>query len=579
MKGKSLSGIVVILLLIAVGGGAFLLGRYTYDAGEYGGQSLRKLRTTLGLIDKYYVDSVSVDSLIDGLIPRVFEQLDPHSFYLTAEQRREEKEMLEGHFFGIGVTFNMVKDTVIVISTVPNGPSDIVGIKPGDRIIAADGRNIAGQSIKDDSIRAILRGPEHSLVSLAVYRPKHQLVDTVRVRRASVPIRQMDAVYMVNDSLGCIAFSRFGMSTYNDFIKAYGTLHKKGMKGLIIDLRDNPGGILHAALLLSNSFLEDDRLIIYTEGRNDPRNNLMSDGTGMFKDIPLYILIDEGSASSSEIVSGALQDNDRAILIGRRSYGKGLVQRSFEYNDGSSLHLTVSRYFTPSGRSIQRSYKMGRDESYNNDWYERALNGEFFHKDSIRHNDNEVYKTVGGRTVYGGGGIIPDVFVPRDTVGYTSYFGEVARKGLIAKFAFLYADNHRDLLLKLGDAPTCYNFLKNQGLVWQFASYANTQGVRIKNYLVFLSQDLLFSHLSRLIISFIYGQDDAALIASYTDPMIRRAAEFFGRGVYSPLDLREEDLTTSLPAATPNLLNTDSEIVSKWPSEEPTVEANDTISH
>lgn len=536
MKASKVHYVLFLLLLIVFSIGGYLLGRHGLLFSNAKDEAFHKLKVTLDLVEKHYVDTVSIDSIINQLVPAVFDQLDPHSFYLTAEQRSEEKESLEGQFFGIGITFNNVKDTIIVINTIPEGPSDIAGIKPGDRIIGVDSLEIAGRQFKDDSIRGLLRGPDQSIVSLKVLRPKDRSINTIQVRRGIVPIRQMDATYMINDTLGCIAFSRFTMNTYNEFIKAYTTLRQKGMKGLVIDLRDNPGGVMHAALMLSNTFLSKGDLIIYTEGKSEPRNNIYSDGTGSLKQLPIYILINEESASSSEIVSGSLQDNDRAIIIGRRSFGKGLVQRTFDYNDGSSLHLTISRYYTPSGRSIQKEYKLGKDRRYQQEWYERLTSGEWFHEDSIRHNDL-VYRTKGGRTVYGGGGIIPDVFVPRDTTGYTSYFSEVASKGLLPKFAFLYSDRHRELLSNFGDETACYNFLRFQGLTWQFANYANTQGVRVRNYQIHLSQDLIANYLYRLIISYIYGQDAAAKISADKDPMITRAAELFDQKIYSPLDL------------------------------------------
>ncbi|MDO4771356.1 S41 family peptidase [Porphyromonas sp.] len=536
MKSKKVRYALYVVSLLLFSTVGYLLGRYSLNIRGGSHASLRKLEATLNLIDKYYVDSVSIDSIVDKLVPAVFDHLDPHSFYLTAQQRSEEKESLEGHFFGIGITFNNMKDTVIVINTIPNGPSDIVGIQAGDRIIAVDSITIAGQKIEDDSIRSLLKGPNQSLVSLEIFRPKDNSNRTIKVKRGEVAIRQMDATYMINDSLGCIAFSRFSMNTYNEFIRAFTQLKQEGIKGLVLDLRGNPGGLMHGALLLSNSFLEANQLIIYTEGKAEPRSDVYSDGRGSIKDMPLYILIDEESASASEIISGAIQDNDRGIIIGRRSFGKGLVQRTFDYNDGSSLHLTISRYYTPSGRSIQREYKLGNDDRYLSDWYERLMGGELFHEDSIKH-QGLIYHTAAGRIVYGGGGIIPDVFVPRDTTGYTSYFSEIANKSLLPKFAFLYSDKHRELLMSFGDGMACYNFLKNQGLVWQFASYANTQGVRVRNYQIYKSQELIADILYRMIISYTYGQDLAAKVRAYNDPMIQKAEALFNQKIYSPMDL------------------------------------------
>lgn len=526
--------IASLLLLLTVG--TFFIGRRSgvRRASVY---DLRKLTSTLRLIDKYYVDSVEIDSLVQEVVPKLVRELDPHSSYFTAKEQEEERQGMQGKFFGIGITFNTVLDTAVVISVIPRGPSDLVGIRAGDRIIKVDGVPISGKDFSADSVRSLLKGPDKSKVNLSIYRPSTHTNLAIQVIRGEIAVRQIQAAYMVNDTLGCIVIPKFSMGLHEAFMRGYADLVSRGAKGLVVDLRDNPGGLLHAAIAVSNEFLHQGQMIIYTQGRSEPKMVFKSDGTGTLQHIPVYVLLNESSASSSEIVSGALQDNDRAILIGRRTFGKGLVQKLFDFPDGSSVHLTIARYYTPSGRSIQREYKLGGDASYVSDWYNRQVNGEMYHFDSIHTESAPAFKTLQGRTVYGGGGIIPDIFIPRDTTGYTTYLAEVMTKGLVQKYAFVYADKHRELLLRLGNGDACYKFLSGQGIVWQFAQWATTRGVRMKNYLVYLSHDILFRHLSMLVVQQIFGDDDAARVASFTDPMVQKAAALFSEGIEFPKDL------------------------------------------
>lgn len=532
---------VIALLLCVV---AYIVG-LNQGAKRMGGTySLRKVSNALHLIDKHYVDKVDMDSLIGEIVPQLMADLDPHSNYLTPQQLEDEQQSMQGTFFGIGVTFNTLIDTLVVVAVTPRGPSDLVGIKAGDRILRADGTPLLGSTMSSDSIMMYLRGPDKSKVVLDIYRPSTQESFPIEVIRGEVSARQTSAVYMVNDSLGCIAIPQFTMGVYEDFMKGYAELLAQGLKGLVIDLRGNPGGLLHVALALTNEFLPRGQMIIYTEGEHSPKNPFESDGTGAIQHIPLYVLIDGVSASSSEIVSGALQDNDRAIIIGRRSFGKGLVQKPYVFYDGSAIHLTIARYYTPSGRCIQRPYQLGEGEYYYmQDWESRAASGELFHADSIHNLSPQVYYTKGGRKVYGGGGIIPDVFIPVDTLGYTTYLNEVLHKGLLSKYAFVYSDTHRQLLQELGSPEACYSFLKNQGLVWQFAQWAHSRGVRNKNYLVYVSHDKMFGILSQIIIQQIYGDDAAAKVESLTDLMVIKAAELFANGVISPLQLPANEVT------------------------------------
>ncbi|MBR8713290.1 S41 family peptidase [Porphyromonas levii] len=542
MGKKVVHGILVALLFVLA-----LIGGYFFGQR----QSLKnpllrsvtpmdKLKATLQMIDENYVDSVDVDALVAQLIPTLISQLDPHSTYLTAEERAAEQENLDGFFYGVGISFNTILDTAVVIQTVPNGPSDIAGLKPGDRIVTIDGKNTTGNTFSPDSIRSLLKGKKGSIVTLGVRPYNTSEISEVQVKRGVVNTSNVDATFMVNDSLGFVRLKGFSVSTYDDFMQSVAKLRNSGAKGLIIDLRDNPGGLVQPALLIANEMLPEGSLIIYTEGAHKKRSDVYSDGTGTLIGFPIYVLLNELSASSSEIVSGALQDNDVAVLIGRRSFGKGLMQKPFEYYDGSSVHLTIARYHTASGRSIQRDYKLGGDEAYTHDWIDRVMGGEMFSADSVKLNPNLLYKTKAGRSVHGGGGIMPDIFVPRDTLGMTSYYAEVLNKGLVHEFSFVYADKYRNLLSRIGSLEEVYRFLDNQGLVWQLAKYAQKKGVVPRNYQIAQSQKQLNSILFPLVVDYLYGQDSSWKVRSLDDPMIKRAELLFSQRVYSPLAIPKE---------------------------------------
>lgn len=542
MGKKVVHGILVALLFVLA-----LIGGYFFGQR----QSLKnpllrsvtpmdKLKATLQMIDESYVDSVDVDALVAQLIPTLISQLDPHSTYLTAEERAAEQENLDGFFYGVGISFNTILDTAVVIQTVPNGPSDIAGLKPGDRIVTIDGKNTTGNTFSPDSIRSLLKGKKGSIVTLGVRPYNTSEITEVQVKRGVVNTSNVDATFMVNDSLGFVRLKGFSVSTHDDFMQSVAKLRNSGAKGLILDLRDNPGGLVQPALLIANEMLPEGSLIIYTEGAHKKRSDVYSDGTGTLIGFPIYVLLNELSASSSEIVSGALQDNDIAVLIGRRSFGKGLMQKPFEYYDGSSVHLTIARYHTASGRSIQRDYKLGGDEAYTHDWIARVMGGEMFSADSVKLNPNLLYKTKAGRSVHGGGGIMPDIFVPRDTLGMTSYYAEVLNKGLVHEFSFVYADKYRNLLSRIGSLEEVYRFLDNQGLVWQLAKYAQKKGVVPRNYQIAQSQKQLNSILFPLVVDYLYGQDSSWKVRSLDDPMIKRAELLFSQRVYSPLAIPKE---------------------------------------
>lgn len=543
-KGFKYVSVVVALLLVGVL--SFYAGqrsRFAYLIKNERISAMEKMEATLYLIQKYYVDSVNPDKLVEDLIPVLMNQLDPHSSFLTAEQRQQELENIDGYFYGIGVTFNYLKDTVVVLDVVPNGPSDIAGILPGERITHVDGQSIEHLDVSADSIRSKLKGPNHSVVRLQVRNPESGEIRDVAVTRGVVNMNAVDASYMINDSLGVIKIASFVSNTYNDFMAAFAKLEQQGMKGLVIDLRDNPGGVMQAALLLSNEVLPAGRLIMYMQGNSVPREDFRSDGTGSLQNIPIYVLINEISASASEILSGAIQDNDAGILIGRRTFGKGLVQKPFEYYDGSSIHLTIARYYTPSGRCIQRQYKLGQEEEYSMDWLERLQSGELFHQDSIHVNEELLFHTVSGRPVYGAGGITPDIFIPRDTIGYNSYTSQIFTKGVIPAFAFRYADQYRGALKSLGDAQTCYTFLTRQGLVWQMANFANQEyGIRVRNFLIYQAEEKLEDLLISVILNYTYGRDASEKAGNIHDPMMQCAVKLFDSGVYTPMQVPQEDL-------------------------------------
>lgn len=530
-----LAGIVICLLLFLIG--VRLGSRYAFPKHN---KEMRKIHETLQLIENNYVDSVSTESLLEGVIPNIFKELDPHSNFLTAEENKKENERLSGHFYGIGITFNTLIDTAVVIRTTPNGPSELVGIKAGDRIIKADTIDLCKKGLSADSVRSILLGPKDSSVHLTVYRPKDAKHHEFDVIRGQVPVPTVTPTFMLNDSLGYMGITSFGSTTFPEFMKESLKLLQNGAKGFVIDLRGNPGGIMFAATAMANEFLDQNNLIVYTEGKNHKRNDFRADGAGSFKNMPLYILLDQFSASSSELFSGAIQDNDRGIIIGRRSFGKGLVQKPFYFKDGSSVYLTIARYYTPSGRCIQKEYKLGDDSSYSDEFLHRLQSGEWFEKDSIHADNGMIYSTSKGRPVYGGGGIIPDVFIGEDTTGITSYYSDVIRKGLTVKYAFNYVDKHRDLLETFENFDQAFSFLKNQGLLYDFAWYAAKNGVPRKSYLIHLSRNILSKNIISQIMSFAYGDDYAARVFSYDDKAIQEAIHLYDNAITSPMLLKSD---------------------------------------
>ena len=438
-----------------------------------------KLVQTCMLVEGRFVDSISMDSLSELVIPLMMRELDPHSVYIPAREMQEVNEPLEGEFDGIGVMFNAATDTVIVLSVIPNGPSAKAGIAAGDRIILIDGDTVAGVKMPQNDIVKRLRGPRGTEVRVSLQRRGIDDPVEVTVVRDAIPIESIESAFMANGDTGYVRLSQFARTSYAELMKALAELRDEGMRKLIFDLRGNSGGYLDQAILIANEFLPAGRLIVYTEDRDRRQVKEFSDGTGTAADISLAVLIDEGSASSSEILAGAVQDNDRGTIIGRRSFGKGLVQHQLPYADGSALRLTVARYYTPTGRSIQKPYVNGDDEDYEMDMVRRYRNNEFFSQDSIRFADSLKFTTPAGKTVYGGGGIMPDVFVPMDTTDITKYYVEVTGRNILYRYTIEYADAHREALNgvhTLGELTALLD--ADKGMFDDFVRYAAAKGVK-----------------------------------------------------------------------------------------------------
>jgi len=408
--------------------------------------SAYKLSRVLDIVNLFYVDSVKNDKLVEAAIVEMLKELDPHSVYVSKDEVKEMNEPLEGNFEGVGIQFNIYNDTIMVVNPTPGGPSEKLGIRAGDRIIKIDGANVAGVKIKNNDVFKKLRGKKGTLVSVAIARKNEKELLDFTIERDKIPIYSLDASYMIDKEIGYIKLNKFSATTITEFNEAIKKLKEKGVKDLILDLSGNGGGYLNAAVDLTDEFLETQKMVVYTQGISSPRSNYRATDAGEWTNGRLVVLVNESSASASEIVSGAIQDWDRGIIVGRRTFGKGLVQRPFNLTDGSLIRLTVARYYTPSGRLIQKSYEKGFNE-YSKELATRYNNGELIHADSIHFPDSLKFQTLNSkRTVYGGGGIMPDIFVPLDTTLYTNYYLTIGRKGITNRFVISYLDNNRNLL-------------------------------------------------------------------------------------------------------------------------------------
>ncbi len=492
-----------------------------------------KINTLLRIVEDQYVDTVKISELVEKSIPEILKKLDPHSAYIPASDAEAATQELRGSFSGIGVQFMIYKDTIRVVKVIKEGPSERAGLKAGDCIVSIDGKPFTGEKITNDETMKHLKGPSETTVKLGILRKGEKTLRTYEITRGSVPVKSIDVTEMLDKETGYIRITTFGETTYSEFLAALATLNAQQFKNLVIDLRGNLGGYMEPAVRIVNEFLPKGRLIVYTEGRMSPRENYTSDGTGTYQNIPLVVLVDETSASSSEIVAGAIQDNDRGTVIGRRTFGKGLVQIPIEFTDGSMVRLTRARYYTPTGRCLQKPYTPGDDEAYQNDMLERAQHGEFFTQDSIKTTGKE-YHTHLGRTVYGGGGVSPDVFIPRDTIGQNSYFLEATMQGLISQFAYDFTDNNRQKLENAESIDQIVNFIKQNNIVEAFANFAQQNGLKRRNRQINQAHQLLLDYITTNIINDVMGVEAAISYSNRTDNAVKKAQNIFQQGKAFP---------------------------------------------
>ena len=537
MKQNKNSRLMPFLMALCVVIG-ILIG--TFYANHFSGNRLNiinsgsnRLNNLLHIIDDQYVDAVNLDSLVDKAIPQILSDLDPHSVYISAKDVQQATDDLKGSFSGIGVEFVIREDTIHIQGIIKDGPAERAGLLAGDKIVSVDDKPFVGKIVTNEEAMHRLKGKKGTKVKVGVVRYGHKAVKTFTITRDDIPQKSVSAAYMIDDSTGYIKIKNFGENTYPEMLVALAELSQEQFSNLIIDLRDNTGGYLTAATQMINEFLPGNRLIVYTEGRKSPRQEYKSDGRGTYQTIPLVVLINESSASASEIFAGAMQDNDRATIIGRRSFGKGLVQKQIGFNDGSMIRLTVARYYTPSGRCIQKPYQAGDEKGYEEDLVARYKHGEFFSQDSIKHT-GPAYHTRNGRVVYGGGGITPDIFVPEDTLGVTSYYRMASMSGLILQYAFVYTDDNRLKLNNFTEMMALAEYLDKQNLVDQFATYADKHGLQRRNLMIRKSHHLLQRYLYSRVIYNIMDEDDWIQYLNLDDNVVKKALEVFRRNEAFP---------------------------------------------
>lgn len=527
----ALMPIVIALSLVA---GIWIGIEFNKRTGVSQGE--HKLSEILALIKSDYVDEVDIDSLIERTLPTLFENLDPHSSYIPAADLQAVNEDLDGSFSGIGISFTMLTDTVTVNEVIAGGPSEKIGLQPGDRIITINDSMVAGKEIPNTDIVKMLRGEKGTSVKLGIKRQGDKKLLKFEVTRGDIPVNSVDAAYIISPKTGYIKVNKFGRTTRDEFLTNLVKLKMEGAENYIVDLRGNGGGFLEMAIYMANEFLPANSPIVFTRGRESMENaQVFSDGNGSFQDAGLVVLIDEYSASASEIFAGAMQDNDRALIVGRRSFGKGLVQRQTTLPDSSAVRLTVQRYYTPSGRCIQKDYELGKRNDYELDIINRYEHGEFYNSDSIKFNDDMMFMTLNGRTVYGGGGIMPDVFVPNDSTGISKYYTKVLNAGLLHKYAFEYSDRNRATLSSAKNLQELLAKLPADGeLVELFADYAARNGIHKQWYYINNSADKIVNNLKAMIASDILGREALYEVANTTDPTIIRAIAELNAGNANP---------------------------------------------
>lgn len=525
---KKINILIPLLIAVSIASG-ILIGNLLNRNSQAGFAGLNvgksnKMSEILSYIEQGYVDSVNTDGIIEKTIPEVLKNLDPHTTYIPVSDMQEVEEEMKGKFSGIGVQFSIMDDTVRVIEVISGGPSSKVGIMPGDRIVRVNDSIIAGVNVSNSTVMNLLRGEKNTKVVVGISRKGTVNQLDFEIIRGDIPINSIDVSYMIDAETGFIKISRFANKTYKEFMEGMEKLSDSGAKKVIIDLRQNPGGSLVSVLQMVDEFLTKDEPILYTEGVNQPRKTYNASGNNTWKDFKVYVMIDEFSASASEIFAGAIQDNDRGLIIGRRSFGKGLVQEQIPLSDGSALRLTVARFYTPSGRCIQSSYEEGNEEYFNH-IYERFHSMEQLVADSIHFADSLRYTTKSGRIVYGGGGIMPDFFVPVDTSGNSEYFNNIFRKGLVYTFAYAYADEHRKELSGFKKAGEFDSYLDNKNILEEFVKYASEKGVARDNEGLKQSSLILKTQIKAYISRNIIGEEGFYPIIEKIDNTLLKAIE------------------------------------------------------
>ena len=526
--------LLAICLIAGIAIGTFYANHFSGNKLGIINTSSNKLNALLRIIDDQYVDTVNMGELVEEAMPQILSELDPHSSYIPAKDLEAVNADLKGSFSGIGIQFTIQNDTIHVNSVIQGGPSEKVGLMAGDRIVEVDDSAFVGKIVTNSEAMKRLKGEKGSKVKLGVYRPGEKDLLHFTVIRGNIPVKSIDAAYMINEKVGYIKVNKFGETTYPELLIALAKLNQKNCEGLIVDLRGNTGGYMAAAIQMVNEFLPNNRLIVYTQGRKSPREDYNSNGTGSNQKMPLVVLVDEGSASASEIFAGAIQDNDRGTIVGRRSFGKGLVQQPIEFSDGSAIRLTIARYYTPSVRCIQKPYEKGKESEYELDLLTRYEHGEFFSADSIKQDETEVYHTRLGRPVYGGGGIMPDIFVPQDTTGMTSYFRMAANRGLIIRYTFDYTDQNRSTLQKYDTPEKMEAYLKGQNLLNKFAAWAEKKGLKRRNNLMMKSRRLFEMSLYGNTIYNMLGMEAYVEYLNESDKTVLKAVEILEKGESFP---------------------------------------------
>ena len=530
-----------LAISIAIIGGMFIGD--IFSGKQYVVDYDRKLNTILNLVADDYVDTVKINDLVEQAVPGLLESLDPHTVYIPAKDLTAVNDELEGSFSGIGISLTVFDDTATVLQVIPGGPSEKAGLRIGDRIVTINDSTFVSPKLDLEEVVRNLKGPKGSVVKLGIKRSDKLELQPYEVVRGDIPVKSVDEAYMADKVTGYVKVNKFGRTTYDEFFNALVKLKDEGAKRYIVDLRGNAGGYMEMAILMANEFLPENQLIVFTKGR-EKRNDMQvwSDGTGSFQDSELIVLMDEFSASASEIFAGAIQDNDRGLIVGRRSFGKGLVQQQFTLPDSSAIRMTIARYYTPTGRCIQKDYKKG-DGDYNLEVFARYSHGEIYSQDSIRIDSTQIFVTTHGRKVYGGGGIIPDIFVPNDTSGITNYYMKVANARLLQKFAFTYVDRNREELSKLKDYKQFLRILpSNDVLLNDFVYYASRNGVPARWYYINISRDLITTQLKALIARDLFGDDAFYYIYNRNDNNIEEAIKAFNKHLAAfPITSSSED--------------------------------------